>query len=205
MRKEELLMRLVANEKAIPVGVLTKRSFDEKDLTHIKLAIERLEKLNLFVYDKGDCSIDKIKAYAREHKRKYGELSLIVVDYLQILNIKETGKGTRSQAVGSVTRQAKQLAMELNCCFMMLSQLSRPKDKQDEVPQLHHLRDSGEIEQDADVVEFLHNDIGKRNTDGEFVVSTIAKGRATGTGEFYLRFAKWYQRFKEIPKNTSEG
>ncbi len=106
---------------------------------------------------------------------------------------------TRSQAVGEVTRTSKKIALELNVPFIMLAQMSREGAKSQE-PRLDHLRDSGEIEQDADVVEFLWYDPEEIHSQGKVVQSIIAKGRDVGINKFRYLFKGWIQKYEELDK-----
>ncbi|MGW8428849.1 DnaB-like helicase C-terminal domain-containing protein [Peribacillus simplex] len=125
---------------------------------------------------------------------------MIVVDYLQIMNIPQTKGDTRALAIGRVTGQAKQIAMEMNCSFMMLSQMTRESDKRGR-PLLSDLKESGSIEQDADVVEFLWSE-GAATKEGKIINQTFAKGRDIGINEFQLLFMNWKQKFTELPKEV---
>jgi replicative DNA helicase len=125
---------------------------------------------------------------------------MIVVDYLQIMSIPQTKGDTRALAIGRVTGQAKQIAMDMNCCFMMLSQMTRDSEKRGR-PQLSDLKESSSIEQDADVVEFLWSE-GETTSQGKIVNQTFAKGRDIGVNEFKLLFLNWKQKFQEIPKEV---
>lgn len=105
---------------------------------------------------------------------------------------------SRSTAIGNVTGEAKRIAMDLNCCFIMLSQMSRAFEGALK-PQLSHLKESGSIEQDADVVEFLWHDPNDTEMGGKVIQQMIAKGRDIGLNEFRLLFEGWKQHFKELP------
>src|SRR5690606_2622549 len=101
----------------------------------------QLEQLPLYIADAKNVTIDEVRATGRQFKRKHGKIGAIFIDYLTIMKIPQVKGETRSQAVGYVTRTAKQVALELDCPIIMLAQLSR--EGKDE-PKLEHLRDSGE-------------------------------------------------------------
>ena len=114
------------------------------------------------------------------------------------MNIPQRKGETRSQAIGNVTGAAKQTAREMDCCFILLSQMSREFEKAGK-PQLSHLKESGSIEQDADVVEFLWHDPEDREMGGKVIQQTRAKGRSIGLNDFRLLFQGWKQHFTELP------
>lgn len=128
-----------------------------------------------------------------------------VVDYVQLCSEQVGGRASRSENVGAVTRGLKTMAKELNCPIIALSQLSRDVEKRGGEPKLSDLRDSGEIEQDADNVWFIHPTGKKVSEDGEEIVKLIgAKGRDDGQWSLYLAFDKPTQRFRVIPEPYQE-
>lgn len=194
MNRNQLLNRMMASGLGINGSKIRRKELTFNDKMRMNDEYDRLEKLPLFIEDAKNVTIDEIRAYARQHKRKYGKLGLIAVDYLTILNIVQQKGETRSQAVGYVTRTAKQMARELDVPFLMLAQLSRQGADE---PKLEHLRDSGEIEQDADVVEFLWHNPEVTDPNGKVIQSIIAKGRDVGTNQFQYLFKGWIQRYEE--------
>jgi replicative DNA helicase len=197
MKRPQLLSRMMAGAANISSGRIRKKELDSSEMNRMNAAYDELEKLPIHIWDARNVTIEEVRATARKFKRKYGKLGAIVVDYLTIMNIPQHKGETRSQAVGYVTRTAKQIALELDCPFIMLAQLSR--DGKDE-PKLEHLRDSGEIEQDADVVEFLWHNPDETHRDGKVIQSIIAKGRDVGVNQFKYLFKGWVQRYEELAK-----
>jgi replicative DNA helicase len=200
MPGETLQNRMLSNMTEIP---MTK--FRNKDLTlpermRIRESLDELDSLPIHIFDRKQFSIDEVRTHCREIKRKEGKVAAIFVDYLGIMNIPQERGMTYSQCVGQVTTKAKGLALELHCSFVMLAQLNRETEKYAE-PSLSHLRDSGSIEQDADVVEFLYE--GEKDEHNPFeknVISLIAKGRDVGINQFKLKFKGWIQQFEEVKK-----
>ncbi|RNB63281.1 replicative DNA helicase [Brevibacillus centrosporus] len=174
------------------------KNLDDDEMAKLKGRYDTLEKYPLFVQDSAGVTIDEIRATARQFKRKQGKIAAIAVDYLQIMSIPQKRGESRSEAIGRVTKAAKQLARELNCTFILLSQMTRDSENASK-PQLSHLKESGSIEQDADVVEFLWHDSEDTDQGGKVVQSFIAKGRDIGVKEFRLLFKGWMQRFEELP------
>ncbi|WP_182101851.1 replicative DNA helicase [Niallia taxi] len=198
MGENELKDRMLAAVTGLNYGKIKSKKLDEKELDLLKNAYEGFEFLPIFIQDKPYVSIDEVRAIARQFKKKYGQIACIAVDYLQIMNIPQKKGETRAQAIGTVTGAAKQIAREMDCCFMMLSQMSRDFEKALK-PQLSHLKESGSIEQDADVVEFLWHDPMDTEMGGKVIQQTIAKGRDTGLNDFRLLFQGWKQHFTELP------
>lgn len=192
--------RMISRITGIPYTNIRNKKLNDAQWTQIKNVYDNLEYLPIFVQDSAGVSIEEVRATARRFKRKYGKLGMIAVDYLQIMNIPRKKGETRAEAIGHVTGMAKQIARELNVTFMMLSQMSREFEKGPLKPQLSHLKESGSIEQDADVVEFLWHDPNDVETGGKVIQQTIAKGRNMGLNEFRLLFQNWKQNFEELPR-----
>ena len=166
------------------------------------LALGRLAEAPIFIEDAPSLSILQIRAKARRLKAEKG-LDLLIVDYLQLA----TGHGrfeNRTQEVSFISRGLKGIAKELNIPVLALSQLSRaPEQRSGEAPQLWHLRESGSIEQDADVVIFIFRE--RRGTDGEepkdlglMTKLSIGKQRNGPTGNVNVVFLKRYVRFENL-------
>lgn len=197
MKREQLINRIISPMTGIHANRIRRKQLDELEFQKVEQAYNKLELLPLHIEDVSGVSIEHVRASARRIKRKHGCLAAIIVDYLTIMNIQQLKGQTRAQSVGEVTRKAKQIALELDCPFIMLAQMSREGARAEE-PRLDHLRDSGEIEQDADVVEFLWEDPNETRDAGIVVQSTIAKGRDVGVNKFKYLFKGWIQRFDEL-------
>ncbi|WP_277585857.1 replicative DNA helicase [Psychrobacillus antarcticus] len=199
MDKNQLFDRMISSRTGIAYGRIKNKELNAEELGMVELAFKDLEKLPIYVQDSSGVTIEEVRATARRFKRRHGQLAMIAVDYLQIMNIPETRNGTRAQAIGKVTSTAKNIARDMNCCFMMLSQMTRDSDNFKK-PQLSHLKESSSIEQDADVVEFLWHDPADYVQKGKVIQQFIAKGRDIGMNEFKLLFMGWKQKFIELEK-----
>lgn len=199
MDDNDLKDRMISNMTGIPYAAITNKSLTPKQLGFVEEAYNQLEKLPLYIQDSSGVSIDEVRATARRFKRQYGEIAMIAVDYLQIMHIPQKGNETRAQAIGNVTGAAKQIARDMDCCFMMLSQMTRDSENFKK-PTLAHLKESSSIEQDADVVEFLWHDQNDMDPQGKVIQQFIAKGRNIGINEFRLLFRGWKQQFVELDK-----
>lgn len=197
MDKNQLFDRMISNLTGIQYGKIKDKNLNANEFGLIEKTYKELEKLPIYVQDSSGVSIEEVRATARRFKRRYGQLAMIAVDYLQIMNIPQRKSETRAQAVGNVTTTAKQIAREMNCCFMMLSQMTRESDNFKK-PQLSHLKESSSIEQDADVVEFLWHDPNDVVQQGKVIQQFFAKGRDIGINEFKLLFMGWIQKFREL-------
>ncbi|WP_235859244.1 replicative DNA helicase [Priestia flexa] len=196
MTRNQLFNRMISSLTLIPANKIRRKELSVEELGEVEDAFKKLENLPLFIEDASNISIHEVRSKANQIRRKYGDLSAIIVDYLTIMNIPQSPGQTRSHAVGEVTRTAKKIAIELNVPFIMLAQLSREGAKSLE-PRLDHLRDSGEIEQDADVVELLWHDPNDYHREGKVIQSIIAKGRDVGINKFRYLFKGWCQKFEE--------
>lgn len=156
MSAEQLAGRILAEVSGISGDRLRKGEFDAAEYARIRDTALEIESAPLFIDATGGLSLAKLAARARRTKRKHG-LDLIVVDYIQLLT--QGGKENRTQEVTAITGGLKALAKELNVPVIALSQLSRQvESRQDKRPMLSDLRESGSIEQDADIVMFLYRE-----------------------------------------------
>jgi replicative DNA helicase len=203
MGEEELTDRLISNLSGVSYNrILNKggeEGFNPDEWQRIEKAHEELASLPIRIMDKPAVTIEEIRAIARRFKRQHGKIAAIFVDYLQIMHIPQNKGEQRNQAIGRVTGAAKQIARQMNCCFVLLSQMTRDSENAEE-PKLSHLRESGSIEQDADVVEFLWHNPDDTEQGGKVIQSVFAKGRNIGTNKFRYLFQGWLQRFKELEK-----
>ncbi|CAN5149924.1 replicative DNA helicase [soil metagenome] len=158
MSAEQLAMRLLADASGVSSDRLRKGEIDASEFGRVRDAAMEIQSSPLFIDDTGGLSIAKLTARARRLKRQHG-LDLIVVDYLQLLTGDMKGSDNRVQEVSQITQGLKALAKELSVPVIALSQLSRQvENREDKRPQLSDLRESGSIEQDADVVMFVYRE-----------------------------------------------
>lgn len=206
MDTNEVKDRMVASKAGVNYNKLINKGgehgFTVEEWTKIEEAYAELETLQIFVQDSAGVTIDEIRATARQFIKEYGKISAIIVDYLQIMEIPQRKGENRTQAIGRVTRAAKTMARNMKFVMIILSQLDRAAD--DEEPKLRHLKESGSIEQDADVVEFLWWD--GELVDGVRVVQSIfAKGRNVGLNRFRYLFRWWHQKYIELEKKDGDA
>lgn len=197
MSKEQLVDRMIANISGVNYNRIKAKTFDDKEFEAIAKAYDELEKLPLFIDDKSAITIEEVRSATNRFKRRYGKVAAVFVDYLQIMKIPQKKGEQRYQAIGRVVNAAKNIARDMDCCVVLLSQMSRESEDKRE-PQLSHLRESGDIEQAADVVEFLWHNPDETHPGGKVIQSYIAKGRDIGVQRFKLLFRGWVQRFDEL-------
>jgi replicative DNA helicase len=207
MSKESLVTRLLCSEARVDSHKLRGGRLSRDDWGRIPRAMGRLAEAPLYIEDTPGLSVLQIRAKARRLKaEKQDKLDLVIVDYLQLA----TGHGrfeNRTQEVSYISRQLKGIAKELRIPVVALSQLSRaPEQHGSGPPQLWHLRESGSIEQDADVVIFIYRE--RRQDDGEGEADPyegvetrliISKQRNGPTGEVRVVFQKPWVRFENGP------
>jgi replicative DNA helicase len=158
MSAEQLATRILAEQTSIPSSSIRRGGITEADFEKIRDYSIELQSLPLYVDETGGLSISQLTARARRLKRQKG-LDLIVVDYIQLLQGSGKRSDNRVQEVTEITTSLKALAKELNVPVIALSQLSRQVESRDDKrPQLSDLRESGSIEQDADVVMFVYRE-----------------------------------------------
>ena len=210
MSKESLLRRMLASEALVNSRKIQTGFLPKEDKGKLLAALERLMESKMFVDDTPGINLAEMRAKARRLKQQEGRLDLIVIDYLQLMTGSVGGNQkkfeNRTQEVSAVSRGLKALAKEMKVPVVALSQLSRGSEQRtgDKKPLLSDLRESGSIEQDADVVAFIHREeyYDRENEDlkGKAEV-IIAKQRNGPTGSVHLAYLSDYTRFE----NLSEG
>lgn len=191
---DELVDRVISNKTGIPFSKLKHNDLtsDEKNL--VRSLEPRISEM-FFVDDKPAMDLGYIVAQCRKLKRKHGQLGTVMVDYLGLMKTHEQRGETKAEATGKITQAFKQLARELDTSIFLLSQMNREIEKRStKRPVLSDLRDSGSIEQDADMVIFLHKDEEKSDTKMSHIDLIVAKGRNTGVRDFELAFLVEIQR-----------
>lgn len=214
MSKASILRRMLAsqsmvNSKAIQTGMLMR-----DDRTKLIKGLERLIESKMFIDDTPGITLAEMRAKARRLRQQQGSLDLIVIDYLQLMTGSATGGQrsfeNRTQEVSAISRGLKSLAKEMRVPVVALSQLSRASEQRggDKKPLLSDLRESGSIEQDADVVCFIHREeyYDRENEDVKGKAEIIiAKQRNGPTGSVHLAYLSDYTRFENLDRGHDGG
>ena len=197
MNKGQLLDRAVASEGRIPLTLVKNGTACQTHGTELAAAAGVLRRAPLYIADRAGSSIGRIRSLARRHKMRYG-LDLLMIDYLQLL---EGEGGNRTEEVSSISRGCKLLAKELGIPVVLLSQLSRKcEERPNKRPIPSDLRESGAIEQDADVILFVYRDeVYHENTEAKGIAEIIiGKGRDIEMGTVRAAFLGQYNRFENL-------
>ena len=220
MSAEQLMLRMISAETYIPLYKLRTGSLNDKEMELFDKATKDYSNKSIYIDDTGSLDINQLKTKIRNLKKRQPEIDLIIIDYLQLMHGK--GKRDRHLEVGEISRGLKLLAKELNVPIIALSQLNRMlESRSDRRPLLSDLRESGALEQDADVIIFIHReDVYKRKDlkkkakirgeedikieeksveDAEII---IGKHRNGPTGVVKLYFHKNYVKFSEDSVET---
>ena len=205
MGADQLVSRMICSEGMLDSEKIKKGTLDNDDMMKLETAVHFLNQKNIFIEDSAFIKVNEVKAKCKLLKNEHG-LDLVVIDYLQLLQgSKRTDN--RQQEVSEISRSLKQMARELECPVIALSQLSRSvESRHDKRPMMSDLMESGSIEQDADIVSFLYRSDYYRSEDADenevqepSDVSTVevivAKNRNGQTGTAELAFMKRYNRF----------
>ena len=193
MTAEQIARRLLCTESQIPESVFWNRSFQYSDLTRMTGAVDAIRKAQIYIDPTGGLTISELRAKARRLKAQKN-IELIVIDYLQLMHA-DGRIESRQQEVAEISAGIKKLAKDLKVPVLVLAQLNREIDKAQGAgarPKLAHLRESGTIEQDADIVSFLHRNRedskGAGTTTSVEAEWIIEKNRNGRTGNFKLLF-----------------
>ena len=203
----ELTQRLLCSEARVSTQRVRSGQLSDDDWTLINSAVGRLAEAPLWIDDNPNTSVLEIRAKARRKHADVGSLALVVVDYLQLMGGRVSAE-SRQVEVSEMSRGLKILARELECPVLALSQLSRaPEARSDKRPMLADLRESGAIEQDADVVMFLYRDEMYNNDTPDRGIAElhIAKHRTGPTGTIKLGFLPQYTRFDNHTQRSTVG
>lgn len=205
MSAEQLVQRMLGSEAKVNIHDIRNGSFAEKDWEKLADAAGRLSQAPLFIDDSSMLSTLEFRARARRFKSRFENLGLIVVDYLQLMSFARR-IDSKQQEVAEISRALKGVARELDVPVIALSQLSRAVEQRNEkMPQLSDLRDSGAIEQDADLVMLLYrpgyyDTAASPEEEDNRATIRIAKHRNGPTGDVNLVFLKEYTRFVNVER-----
>ncbi|HTU99871.1 MAG TPA: replicative DNA helicase [Luteitalea sp.] len=207
MSKEQLFMRMLTSEARVDSQRLRQGMLLERDLPAIAQAAEKLSMAKIFIDDTASIGVLEMRAKARRLKAEHG-LDMLVIDYVQLMQ----GRGrfeNRQQELTGISRSLKGLAKELHVPILILSQLSRAPDaRSDHRPMLSDLRESGALEQDADVVMFIYREDrykGPEDQDTGEAEIIIAKQRNGPVGTVKLAFISDYTRFENLERGAGGG
>ena len=209
MSKEQLFMRMLTGEARIDAHRFRSGYLNEKDYGRLSHALGTLAEARVFIDDTASIGVLEMRAKARRLQAEHG-LHLLIIDYIQLMQ----GRGrfeSRQQELASISRSMKGLAKELKVPIVALSQLSRaPETRSDHRPQLSDLRESGALEQDADVVMFIYRDEQYRDADGNANSEAegtaeiiIGKQRNGPVGTVKLAFIKEHTRFENLAQGVA--
>jgi replicative DNA helicase len=206
MGATQLVNRMLCAEGTINANNLRTGQLTEEEFEKLFVAMGSLSKANIFIDDTPGIRVSEIRAKSRRLMQERGGIGLIIIDYLQL--IEGSGRESRQQEVSEISRQLKKLAMELEVPVIAISQLSRSvEQRQDKRPILSDLRESGSLEQDADIVAFLYREDYYRNEEGEeeeepeednVVEVLVEKNRSGARGTVKLLFIKEYNKFSSL-------
>jgi replicative DNA helicase len=220
MSKESLLRRMLASQAMVSMQKIQTGFIPKADRGKLMEALEHLAESKIFIDDTPAIALSEMRAKARRLQRQQGGLDLIVIDYLQLMTASSSGVGARryenrTQEVSAISRGLKALAKELRVPVVALSQLSRASEQRggDKKPMLSDLRESGSIEQDADVVAFIHRDSyynkdenGEEDPDSKNKAEIIiAKQRNGPTGSVHLAYIAECTRFENMAFGDGPG
>jgi len=209
----ELVKRMLSAVTDVSMDAITKGRMQEHEFIQMTQRMNKLAAATIFLDDQAALNVFELRAKARRLKQKH-DIQLIIIDYLQLMQADINKGGNREQEISKISRDLKSLAKELAIPIIALSQLNRGVEsrKENKVPQLSDLRESGAIEQDADMVMFLYrpeyyginNDEMGQSIEGETHIH-IAKNRSGSTDTIKLRFIKEYQKFVDLEDSFAGG
>ncbi|MEW6136506.1 MAG: replicative DNA helicase [Bacteroidota bacterium] len=204
MGAKQLVTRLISSEAGLPADKLRTGNLADYEMEQLNVKITPLIKAPIYIDDTPALSIFELRAKCRRLKEKY-DIQLAMIDYIQLMTTGGDNKGNREQEIATISRSLKSLAKELNIPVIILSQLNRSVETRGgaKKPQLSDLRESGAIEQDADIVLFIYrpeyykieSDENGPTTNKAYIM--IAKHRNGKTGDIRLKFIAQYARFMD--------
>jgi replicative DNA helicase len=208
MGASQLAVRVVGSIGRIDQGHLRTGKLSDEEWPRLADAIDRLKTVSLHIDETPGLTTSELRANARRLARQCGKLGLIVVDYLQLMTGSTTGGDNRATELGEISRGLKMLAKELQCPVIALSQLNRSVEQRtDKRPMMSDLRESGAIEQDADIIMFIYRDdyYNKESKEPGIAEIIIGKQRNGPTGTVRLTFLKPLTRFESLASGGMGG
>lgn len=202
MSKEQMVNRILCSEAMVDSNKIRTGKIEDDDWIKIAGALGPLSESEIFIDDTPGISVTEIRAKCRKLKLEKN-IGLVVIDYLQLVQSSNKRAGSREQEISEISRSLKILAKEINVPVIALSQLSRaPEQRPDHRPMLSDLRESGAIEQDADIVMFLYRDdyYNEESEKKNIAEVILAKHRAGSTGTVELLWLGNYTKFANIDK-----
>ncbi|MDC9606956.1 SPI-7-type island replicative DNA helicase [Xenorhabdus griffiniae] len=208
MPAEQLIQRLVSELASVPLEEIRSGNLDDRDWDKITEALKVISdwKDRLVIDDSSNMTPALLRARARRNARKFGKPNLIVIDYLQLM--RSPDQENRTLEIGEISRSLKALAKELRCPVLALSQLNRQlEQRKDKHPVNGDLRDSGSLEQDADLILFLYRDelYDPNSLDKGIAEIIISKQRQGPLGVIKVQFDGRYTRFSDFPQGYDFG
>ena len=206
MSKEQMVNRILCSEAMVDSNKVRTGKLDEEDWTKLAEAIGPLSEAGVYIDDTPGISVMEIRTKCRKLKMEKN-IGLVVIDYLQLISGSNKRNGSREQEISEISRSLKVLAKELNVPVIALSQLSRAVEQRDDHrPMLSDLRESGAIEQDADIVMFLYRDdyYNKESAEKDIAEVIIAKQRGGSTGTVKLYWMGNYTKFVNIERRFDD-
>lgn len=207
MSAQQLVMRMLCAEGNINAQNLRTGQLTPEDWGKLTMAMGSLSNAGIYIDDTPSIRVSDIRAKCRRLKQESG-LGMIVIDYLQLIQGSGRSKENRQQEVSEISRSLKALARELEVPVIALSQLSRSvEQRQDKRPMMSDIRESGSIEQDADIVAFLYRDdyYNKDSENKNIIEIIIAKQRNGPVGTVQLAFIKEYNKFVNLERRFDEA
>lgn len=207
MSKDQLVQRMLCAEAYIDGHKLRTGALDSEDWPRLSMGVSTLGNAPIYIDDTPGITVPEMRSKLRRLKSQAG-IGLVVIDYLQLISGRRSSGENRQQEISEISRMLKQLARELEVPVVALAQLSRSvEQRQDKRPMLSDIRESGSIEQDADIVAFLYrDDYYNPETERKNVVEIhIGKQRNGPTGTVELVFLKNYNKFVNLDKAHSES
>jgi len=210
MNAEQLATRMISSLGQIPLNKLRTGRLEHNDWKRVNEAMSQLADTNIYIDDTPGITIGEIKAKCRRLAATPGGLDFVLIDYLQLITSSERYGGNRQQEVSDISRALKTMALELNIPVVAAAQLSREVEKRDDKrPLMSDLRESGSIEQDADIVAFLfradyYNKEARMddfNSESEFI---LGKNRSGPTGTVDLLFKRNTGTFLNYKREEKE-
>jgi len=211
MTSEQLVTRLLSSESELSANQLRKGQLQSYQWEQLNARINKLVRAPLYIDDTPALSVFELRAKCRRLKAQH-DIQMIIVDYIQLMTSGQEGKGNREQEISTISRSLKSLSKELGVPVIALSQLNRSVETRPNTskkPQLSDLRESGAIEQDADLVLFIYRpeyyklteDENGNSTEGKAMI-IVGKHRNGATGEIRLRFVSNFARFEDLESSV---